>query len=555
MKLAHKLTLSSAMTVLMILLIAGVFTLTLGRLAESKATLTGTSGVAAKSVRAVSAGNDLYAIVADAEINHNLEETRKDWAEKKQGILAMFKDLRAEADLPEEKAALDGAEAGLRDYIAIFEQQMLPALEKSDALTPAIRELDGKVDEARDQMTQNLEKMAALNLRQSEDAEKAFDAASAKGHVLGIAFAGIAIALSLVLSWATGRSITRPVNLLRGVMETMAGGARQVDVPGVARGDEIGAMARAVEVFKESLIQGDALAAEQATLKAAAEAQRKAAMASAADHFEATVRAVVDKVATAAADIQTTARELGTAAEESLRQTTTVSAAASQSAGNVRTVATASEELSSSIGEISRQVENSAVVAREAVVQVDATRGTVDGLADVANRIGAVVQLISDIAGQTNLLALNATIEAARAGEAGKGFAVVASEVKALATQTSRATEEIAAHVGAIQGASGQAVTAISDIGATIRRIDEIASIIAAAVQEQGAATQAIVSNVGETARATEEITENIYGVNERAGKTARKSMEVEASSTELTSEAQVLRAQVDAFLAQLRAA
>ncbi|TWB23319.1 methyl-accepting chemotaxis protein [Nitrospirillum amazonense] len=555
MKLAHKLTLSSAMTVLMILLIAGVFTLTLSWLAESKATLTDTSGVASKSVRAVSAGNDLYAIVADAEINHNLDETRKDWAEKKQGILAMFKDLRAEADLPEEKAALDGAEAGLRDYMAIFEQQMLPALEKTDALTPAIRELDGKVDEARDQMTQNLEKMAALNLQQSEDAERAFDAASTKGRVLGFAFAGIAIVLSLVLSWVTGRSITRPVDLLRGVMETMAGGARQVDVPGVARGDEIGAMARAVEVFKESLIKGDALAAEQATLKAEAEAQRKAAMARAADHFEATVRAVVDKVATAAADIQTTARELGTAAEESLRQTTTVSAAASQSAGNVRTVATASEELSSSIGEISRQVENSAVVAREAVVQVDATRGTVDGLAEVANRIGAVVQLISDIAGQTNLLALNATIEAARAGEAGKGFAVVASEVKALATQTSRATDEIAAHVGAIQGASGQAVTAISDIGATIRRIDEIASIIAAAVQEQGAATQAIVSNVGETARATEEITENIYGVNERAGKTARKSAEVEASSTELTGEAQVLRAQVDAFLAQLRAA
>ncbi|MDG3443923.1 methyl-accepting chemotaxis protein [Nitrospirillum amazonense] len=555
MKLAHKLTLSSAMNVLMILLIAGVFTLTLSWLAESKATLTGTSGVASKSVRAVSAGNDLYAIVADAEINHNLDETRKDWAEKKQGILAMFKELRAEADLPEEKAALDGAEAGLRDYMAIFEQQMLPALEKTDALTPAIRELDGKVDEARDQMTQNLEKMAVLNLKQSEDAEKAFDAASANGRALGFTFAGIAIALSLVLSWATGRSITRPVELLRGVMETMAGGARQVDVPGVARGDEIGAMARAVEVFKESLIQGDALAAEQATLKAEAEAQRKAAMASAADHFEATVRAVVDKVATAAADIQTTARELGSAAEESLRQTTTVSAAASQSAGNVRTVATASEELSSSIGEISRQVENSAVVAREAVVQVDATRGTVDGLADVANRIGAVVQLISDIAGQTNLLALNATIEAARAGEAGKGFAVVASEVKTLATQTAKATEEIAAHVGAIQGASGQAVTAIGDIGATIRRIDEIASIIAAAVQEQGAATQAIVSNVGETARATEEITENIYGVNERAGKTARKSAEVEASSTELTSEAQVLRTQVDAFLAQLRAA
>ncbi|MEE3623878.1 methyl-accepting chemotaxis protein [Nitrospirillum sp. BR 11752] len=555
MKLAHKLILASALSVLLILVIAAVFTLTLGRLAESKATLTGTAAVAAKSVRAVSAGNDLYAIVADAEINHNLDETRVDWAARKQAILDMFRDLRAEADLPEEKTALDGAEAGLRDYIAIFEREMLPALEKSDVLTTAMRELDGKVDAAREQMTENLEKMAALNLKQSEDAEKAFDAVSARGHATGLAFAGIAMFLALALSWAMGRSITRPVDLLRGVMESMAGGARRLEVPGTTRGDEIGAMARAVEVFKESLIQGDALAAEQETLKAQAEAHRKAAMASAADTFEATVRGVVDKVAIAAGGIQVTARELGVAAKESLRQTTTVSAAASQSAGNVRSVATASEELSSSIGEISRQVENSAIIAREAVTQVDATRGTVDGLSEVAKRIGAVVQLISDIAGQTNLLALNATIEAARAGEAGKGFAVVASEVKALASQTSKATEEIAAHVAAIQGASGEAVAAIGDIGGTIRRIDEIASVIAAAVQEQGAATQAIVTNVGETARATEEITENIFGVNERAQKTANASAQVEDSSAELSAEAEVLRAQVDAFLARLRAA
>ncbi|MBB6254628.1 methyl-accepting chemotaxis protein [Nitrospirillum iridis] len=555
MKLAHKLTLSSAMTTAMILLIAGVFTVTLNWLADSKATLTESAGVAVRSVRAVSGGNDLYAIVADAEINHNLDDTRKDWAAKKAEIQGMFKDLHTMADLPAEKAALDGAETALRDYIAIFEQQMLPVLEKTDVLTRDIRDLDGKVDEARNQMNEHLEKMAALNLAQSQDAERAFDAASAKGYAIGLVFSGVGIALAMALSWVTGRSISRPVDLLRAVMETMAGGARRVEIPGIKRADEIGAMARAVEVFKESLIQGDALVADQATMKAAAEAQRKVAMGQAADHFEATVRAVVDKVADAAAGIQMTARDLGVAAEESLRQTTAVSAAAGQSAGNVRTVATASEELSSSIGEISRQVENSAVIAREAVAQVETTRGTVDGLAEVANRIGVVVQLISDIAGQTNLLALNATIEAARAGDAGKGFAVVASEVKALATQTAKATDEIAAHVGDIQGASGQAVAAIGDIGGTIRRIDEIASIIAAAVQEQGAATQAIVSNVGETARATEEITQNIYGVTERAGETARKSAEVEASSTQLSADAASLRAQVDAFLTQLRVA
>ncbi|MDE1146174.1 MAG: HAMP domain-containing methyl-accepting chemotaxis protein [Azospirillaceae bacterium] len=555
MKLAKKLTLSSAMNVLMILIIAGVFTVTLGWLSDAKKALIDCADVAAKSVRAVSVGNDLYAIVADAEINHNLDETRKDWAAKKTAIQAMFKDLRGAADLPEEKAALDGAEAGLQVYVAVFEQEMLPALEKSDVLTPAIRDLDGKVDAARNQMTENLEKMAALNLVQSKEAEQAFDAASLKGRVTGQAFAAVAMVLTLVVSWLMARSITGPVNLLSLVMEKMAAGMRRVDVPGIRRADEIGTMARAVEVFRESLIQGDALAAEQESLKVAAEAERKAGMNRAADSFEATVRGVVDKVAASAADIHGTACELGTAAAESLRQTTTVSAAAGQSAGNVRTVATASEELSSSIGEISRQVESSANIARQAVGQVDATRGTVDGLAEVARQIGTVVQLISDIAGQTNLLALNATIEAARAGEAGKGFAVVASEVKALANQTAKATEEISAHVGAIQGATGQAVTAIGDIGTTIRRIDEIATIIAAAVQQQGAATQAIVSNVGETARATEEITQNIYGVNERARQTATASAQVETSSTELTATAGVLRQQVDAFLAQLRVA
>ncbi|WP_029010948.1 methyl-accepting chemotaxis protein, partial [Azospirillum halopraeferens] len=222
---------------------------------------------------------------------------------------------------------------------------------------------------------------------------------------------------------------------------------------------------------------------------------------------------------------------------------------------NVQTVAAASEELGSSITEISRRVSESARISRDAQGAAERTNTTVEGLATAAQRIGDVVSLIQNIAGQTNLLALNATIEAARAGEAGKGFAVVASEVKALANQTARATEDIAAQIAEIQAQTGGAVTAIRDIGKTISDVNEIAGTIAAAVEEQAAATQEIGRNVQQAACGTQEVSDNITGVSTAAREAGTAAAEVLSAANRLSQEAGTLRTEVDGFIARVRAA
>jgi methyl-accepting chemotaxis protein len=245
-----------------------------------------------------------------------------------------------------------------------------------------------------------------------------------------------------------------------------------------------------------------------------------------ADTFEGNIKSVVQSVAAAATEMQSTAGSLSSTASDANSKASTVSAAA--------------EELSASIGEISSQVARSSTIAQNAVTEAERSNQMVQGLANSADKIGEVVKLITDIASQTNLLALNATIEAARAGEAGKGFAVVASEVKALANQTARATEEIAAQIGEIQGATNTAVTAIGAISDTINEISSITSGIAAAVEEQGAATQ--------------DVTANIMGVTESSAETGEGANQVLQAASELSQQAEMLGAQVDTFLEEIRA-
>ncbi len=350
------------------------------------------------------------------------------------------------------------------------------------------------------------------------------------------------------------RRLIAPLLRLAEAMRALAAGDVEAEIVGLGRNDEIGAMASAVAVLRESEVKRRQLEADQAALAARAEADKKLAMSKIADEFEASIKGVVQVVSSSAEKMEAAARSMSETAELTARQSAAVAAASEEASSSVQTVAAASEELSSSIAEIGRQATASARIASKAVEEAERTNASVQSLADAAQRIGEVVKLINDIAGQTNLLALNATIEAARAGEAGKGFAVVASEVKSLATQTAKATEDIAAQVSAIQGATKQSVEAIKAITGTIGQISEIATAIASAVEEQGAATQEIARNVQQAARGTGEVSTNIAGVTQAADKTGASAAQVLSSAGELSRQAEALRKQVDSFLAQIRA-
>ncbi|MEI9985805.1 MAG: cache domain-containing protein [Aliidongia sp.] len=375
--------------------------------------------------------------------------------------------------------------------------------------------------------------------------------ARARDTVLGAA--ALLIVLGFI-AWPIARSIVQPLRAMTATMVRLATGDTQVAIP-AGRRDEIGDMARAVEVFRDSMIDAARLRADQEAQKRQAEADKQLALNKMADEFESGVLAALDTLASAAGKMRTTAESMSSTAEETSRQATTVAAASEQASANVQTVAAATEELTSSIAEIGRQVVDSAGIAGRAVDEATRTDATVQGLSAAAEKIGAVVKLISDIASQTNLLALNATIEAARAGEAGKGFAVVASEVKSLANQTARATEEISAQVAAMQGATGDTMQAIQSISGIIGTISEITTTIASAVEQQGAATQEIARNVQEAARGTGEVSVNIVGVNQAASETGAAASMVLSSAEELGRQADTLRGNVDKFLAKIRAA
>ncbi|MGN6284583.1 MAG: methyl-accepting chemotaxis protein [Afipia sp.] len=367
------------------------------------------------------------------------------------------------------------------------------------------------------------------------------------------ALAAVLIAI-LIAAWV-GRSLARPILTLESTMRTIASGKHDITVPGGDRRDEIGSMARAVDVFKDGLIETDRLRAAQEEQRVTAEAERRETVLALAARFEAGVGGIVNAVGSAATELRSTAETMAGTAEEATHQTTAVAAASEEASQNAQAVAAAIEELNASINEIAQQVNESAQVAGQAASQANQTNAEVQGLEEAAQKIGDVVKLINEIAEQTNLLALNATIEAARAGEAGRGFAVVASEVKALATQTSKATEEISSQVGAIQSATRTSVEAISGITRTIGKVNEIASAIASAVEEHGAATREIAHNVAEAARGTGEVSANIAGVKDAAQETGVAADQVVSSAAELSRNGETLKQQVDAFLREVRAA
>jgi methyl-accepting chemotaxis protein len=360
---------------------------------------------------------------------------------------------------------------------------------------------------------------------------------------------------SVLFVWLyVGRNILHRISSLQRSMLQLSAGNLDSEIYQSHQDDEIAAMASSLKVFRESMIAARSLSADQDKDRVA-KAERASRMEARISEFEATVRAALDNLQGAANSMQTTAQSMANTADQSNALVSAVASAAEETSVNVQTVSAGTEQLSSSIAEISRQVVSSAEIARKAVAEAGATDSTVQGLADNASRISVVVDLIQVIASQTNLLALNATIEAARAGEAGRGFAVVASEVKNLASQTAKATEEIRGQIASMQDVTSSAVGAIRKIGQTIGEINDVTTAIAAAVEEQGAATREIARNIQHAAGGTSEVSSNIVGVSTASAEAGSAATEVLDASAALRSEAERLRAEIDAFLSNIRAA
>jgi methyl-accepting chemotaxis protein len=449
------------------------------------------------------------------------------WSDELAGAAKALKDYRAGALQVIDTAKLDAA------YGAML---MGTAEEQFRTLRKALDGLSAALHEERSLMVAEMARASAATRMQ-----------------FAVILAAAALA-SILLTLLVARLIARPVKRLTGAMSVLATGDTSVEVPNREQRDEIGAMARALEVFKAGAVAKAALEAE-AHAEAARRAARQEAVEAQIAAFDAAVRAALETLGGAASEMRGSCERMADIAARTTQQSADVSTAATEVSTSVQTVASANEELAASVSEVGRQVTQSATIAGRAASEASRTDATVHGLVDAAQKIGEVVGLINSIANQTNLLALNATIEAARAGDAGRGFAVVASEVKNLAGQTAKATDEIGAQIGEIQRATQEAVEAIRRIGATIDEMNGISTMVAAAVEEQAATAHEITRSTQSAARGTSELSTTIAGVSDGAAETGTAAGQVVAAAGILGERTARLRGEIDSFLAGIRAA
>ncbi len=410
-----------------------------------------------------------------------------------------------------------------------------------------------KIGREENQIIQELEAALEEIAKFTQDALLTAERHEQSGIQMLMISTGIALFVGIVLAYLLIRSITKPVMSMTEAMGDLADGDLTVEIPGIGRGDEIGDMAGAVQIFKENAVERARLETEQEAQKKRGEEEKHAAMNKMANDFQSTVGKVIQSVSSAATEMQASAETMTSVADQTSSQASNVASASDQAAANVQTVAAAAEELSSSINEIARQVSTAQSANEDAVSKAGKSERTVQELVISAQKIGEVVALISDVAEQTNLLALNATIEAARAGDAGKGFAVVASEVKNLANQTARATEEIRDQISNIQGVAEDAAASIRDIGGSIAIVSENTTGVSVAVEEQDAATQEIARNVEQAAAGTQDVAANVNMVTQGATETGSAATQMLSTAKELSQQSELLNSEVGKFLDGVR--
>ena len=455
--------------------------------------------------------------------------------------------LRSSLQNPERHQMAVDVEEMVKSYEASFEEVYGVIIRRNGIIADQLDFLGEEIAELVEEF--NL----SIKSEQNSLGQHATDAIKSAELLMAI-FAGIALLVGASSAFLIGTGITRPVVAITAVMRKLADGDTTVTIPGRDHKDEVGEMASAVNVFKENMIRNAQMAEEAARDQAARNTRAETVDRLTAD-FDSMVSEMLNTVSAASTEIENTANGLAGTAEETSAQATAVAAAAEQATGNVQTVASAAEELGASIEEINRQVHLQGQMAQQAVDVANESASHVQGLAEEAQKIGEVVELITTIAEQTNLLALNATIEAARAGDAGKGFAVVASEVKSLANQTAKATEDITGQIKAIQDRTDATVKSMSSINEKIVAVTDVSSAVAAAVEEQNTATQEIGRNVQEAATGTQEVTSNIHGVDEAARETGGAAADMLSASGELAQQAEGLKVAVQSFLADVKAA